>query len=93
MAETNEKGKSVKTVKAVKTVDKNAPPAKLKPWTRVANFWRSFKSDIKKIVWPDRPQVIRKTGVVVGLILLVGAVVGLLDLAFGFGINMLGGIF
>ena len=90
----NEKGKTVvtKNVKSVKAADKGKEAVKPKLWTRIVLFWRSLKSDVKKITWPERKEVIKKTGVVLGLILLVGAVVGLLDVVFGFGINFLGGL-
>jgi len=88
------KGKNI--VKA----DKKSSPAigkdgkeKIKLGTRIKNFFRDYKSELKRIVWPTRPQVIQNTGVVLVAIIFVAAIVGLLDLAFGTGvIGLLGKI-
>ena len=48
----------------------------------IAGWLREFKSEIKKIVWPDRKQVVNNTIVVIVSILLIGAFVCLLDLGF-----------
>ena len=29
------------------------------------SFWKGFRSEIKKVSWPTRPELIRKTGVVI----------------------------
>ena len=80
---------------------KNAKPAKLdksgkekmKLGERIKKFLREYKSEMKKIVWPTRAQVIQNTGVVIVAIMFIAVIVGLLDLAFGTGvINALGKI-
>jgi len=80
-----------KNVKAVKT-DKNGKP-KMKLGDRIKKFFRDYRSEMKKIVWPTRPQVIQNTGVVLIAIIFIAVVVGLLDLLFGTGvIRLLGEI-
>ena len=59
---------------------------KLKLGPRIKKFFKDYRSEMKKIVWPTRPQVIQNTGVVLIAIIFVAAIVGLLDLAFGTGI-------
>ena len=95
MAEENKKGKTI-----AKT-EKKAPPAakigkdgkeKLPLGERIKKFLRDYKSELKKIVWPTRPQVIQNTGVVLVAIIFVAIVVGVLDLIFGLGVRGLGGI-
>lgn len=46
---------------------------------RVRKFFKELKSEIKKIVWPTRQQVINNTGVVIACVLLVGAFIWILD--------------
>jgi len=65
---------------------------KVKFGTRMKNFFRDYKSELKRIVWPTRPDVVRNTGVVLVAIIFVAAIVGALDLVFGLGINALGTI-
>ena len=79
-----EEKKNAKTVKTVKT--NKAGKEKMKLGARIKKFLRDYKSELKKIVWPTRPQVIQNTGVVLIAIAFVAAIVGLLDLAFGVGI-------
>ena len=73
---------AVKTVKPAKT---KVPLGK-----RVKNFFRDYKSEIRKIVWPTRAQVIKNTSIVVTVILFVGVIIGLLDFGFSRGILALG---
>ena len=83
-----EETKSAKPVK----LDKNGKE-KLKFGERIKKFLRDYKSEMKKIVWPTRAQVIQNTGVVIFAIMVIAAIVGILDLAFGTGIiSLLGGI-
>jgi preprotein translocase subunit SecE len=80
-----------KNAKPVK-LDKNGKE-KMKLGERIKKFFRDYKSEMKKIVWPTRTQVVQNTGVVIFAIMFIAAIVGILDLAFGTGIiNLLGGI-
>jgi len=79
-----EEKKTEKNVKAVKT--NKAGKEKMKLGARIKKFFRDYKSELKKIVWPTRPQVIQNTGVVIIAIAFIAVIVGLLDLAFGTGI-------
>ena len=65
---------------------------KMKLGARIKKFFRDYKSEMKKIVWPSRSQVIQNTGVVLVAIIFIAAIVGVLDLLFGLGINVLGNI-
>lgn len=60
---------------------------KLKVWLK------SYKSEIKKIVWMPWGQVRKNTVVVVVVVVAVAAVIGLLDFAFSKGIIALGNLF
>ena len=46
---------------------------------RIAHFFRELKSEVKKIVWPTKEQVINNTIVVLVVMLIVGAFIAGLD--------------
>ena len=46
---------------------------------RIARFFRDYKGEIKKIVWPTGKSVLRNTLVVLAMCLIVGAFIWLLD--------------
>ena len=60
---------------------------KLKTWLK------SYKSELKKIVWMPWPQVRKNTIVVIVVVVALSAVIGLLDYVFSKGIIALGNLF
>ena len=65
---------------------------KMKLGARIKKFFKDYRSELKKIVWPTRTQVIKNTGVVLVAIIFISAIVGVVDLIFGLGINALSGL-
>ena len=63
---------------------KNAMPEKKKKkpgfFGRNGKFFRESRSELKKVVWPTPKQVLNNTGVVLAMIVVIGAFVGALDL-------------
>ena len=51
---------------------------------RTTSFYREVMTEMKKVTWPDRPQVTQLSIGVIGLSLFIGLVIWLLDLVFGF---------
>lgn len=49
---------------------------------RIGNYFKSLKSEFKKIVWPTKRDIVRDTIVVLVLIAIVGAFIVVLDYAF-----------
>lgn len=47
---------------------------------RVVNFYNEVVVEMKKVTWPERPQVTQLSIGVIGLSLFIGAVIWLLDL-------------
>ena len=82
-----EKAESKKPVKAAKKKDKPGF------FQRVGNYFRSLKSEIKKIVWSPWDQVRKNTLGVVVVIVAVAIVVGVLDYAFSQAMISLGSLF
>ena len=51
---------------------------------RAASFYREVVAEMKKVTWPDRPQVTQLSIGVIGLSLFIGGVIWLLDVVFAF---------
>jgi preprotein translocase subunit SecE len=52
-------------------------------------FFRDIKSELKKVIWPQREDVIKSTGVVIGSVAVVGLFIWLFDSAIGFIVDKL----
>lgn len=46
------------------------------------HFWKDFKAELKKVIWPTRSQVANNTIIVLVIVLIVTAICFVLDLAF-----------
>ena len=55
----------------------------------IAKYFRDTRSEMKKVVWPSRKQVINNTIVVCVVVLISALVVLLLDFVFGLGMDLL----
>lgn len=59
---------------------KDSTNAKQKGGNKIVKYFRDLKSEIKKVVWPSRSQVINNTGVVLVLCVICGVVLAGIDL-------------
>ncbi|MEE0946029.1 MAG: preprotein translocase subunit SecE [Acutalibacteraceae bacterium] len=50
---------------------------------RIWQFFKDYKSETKKIVWPGLKEVVKNTGIVLIMFLVIGAIVWLVDLGLG----------
>ena len=46
------------------------------------SFWKDFKAELKKVVWPTPKQLLNNTIAVVTIVLITAAIVFVLDLVF-----------
>ncbi|HXI13031.1 MAG TPA: preprotein translocase subunit SecE [Thermoanaerobaculia bacterium] len=58
-------------------------------WRRTTEFWRETKSEMKKVSWPGRAEVVGTTTVVIVAVILFGVYLWLCDLIFYRAINLL----
>ncbi len=81
----------VESKATAKKASKNNKKAKVKSNNKVAksdknknsNKWfKEFKAELKKIVWPTKGQLLENTTVVLSMVILVALVIFLLDLGF-----------
>ncbi|KUO77368.1 MAG: hypothetical protein APF77_23030 [Clostridia bacterium BRH_c25] len=54
----------------------------------VAKSFRETRAEVRKVTWPNRKELLQHTEVVVTSIILVGAILWLVDLAFGQILNL-----
>ena len=59
---------------------------------KIKKFFKDYKSEFKKIAWPDKKDTFRQSGVVIVAIVIVGIAVFLLDTGFSKVIQALGGL-
>ena len=46
------------------------------------HFWKDFKAELKKVIWPTPKQLVNNTVAVVTIVLITAVIVFVLDLAF-----------
>jgi preprotein translocase subunit SecE len=64
---------------------------KVNPIKAIAGFFKELRSEMKKIVWPTRQQLINNTVIVIIAIVVIGAFVWIFDGLLGLGVmNILG---
>ena len=81
-----------KNKKAPEAVEKK-PAKEKKPFgEKIAHFFRSYKSEVKKIVWCPWKQVRKNSLVVLVTVIAFAAVICLLDVALFQGITWLGSL-
>ena len=68
-------------------------PKKEKKKSKIADAWKGFKSEVKKIVWPSWKQVLKNTFVVLVIVVICAVIIGALDYAFSQGIIALTDLF
>lgn len=58
----------------------------------IAKFFKDLKGETKKIVWPNAKTVLKNTGIVLAVVLIIGAGIWLIDWGLSEGINAVLGI-
>ena len=65
----------------------NEPQKTEKTAKKKGGFFKSFKAEFKRIIWPDKDTVIKETTAVVVVTEVLGAIIALLDFVIKFGID------
>lgn len=74
----NEKKADAKKAADKKAADKNAK----KPAQKNGGFFKSVSVELKKVHWPEKEKVVKYTGVVFGVVVVLGGIVWLFDTGF-----------
>jgi len=67
--------------------DKLAKKTAAKP----TGFFKSVSIELKKVHWPEKEKVVKYTGIVFGVVVVLGAVIWVLDTAFSGALSLLVG--
>ena len=59
----------------------SAVTGKAKPsfWLRITKYFREVRSELRKVAWPNRKEVINNTGIVLLVVLIVAVFIGAVD--------------
>ena len=63
-----------------------------KKQSKVSKFFKDYKSEFKKIVWPGKADTLRQSGLVIAAIVVFGIIISLLDTGFSKIMSWLGTI-
>ena len=61
----------------------------VRAWSGICRYFRELKSELKKVVWPTLPQVLKNALIVVLCVLVVGVFIWVFDYVAGLGIQEL----
>ena len=75
--------KGAAPAKKAKAKKKNEKPGF---FARIKNYFRSVKSEMKRVVWPSKKELINYSVAVCVSLLVVGVVIALLDMLIGEGL-------
>ncbi len=67
----------------------SAVTGKAKPslWLRLTKYFREVRSELRKVAWPNRKEVINNTGIVLLVVVIVALFIGVVDFLIS---NLLG---
>ena len=60
--------------------------ANAKKQNKIVKFFKEIKSEIKKVTWPTRKQVVNNTAIVIAVVVIVGLIIFAFDQAFQWGL-------
>lgn len=57
--------------------------------TSKKSWFDGLKAEFRKIIWPSRDTLVRETGAVVAVSIVLGMIIAVLDFIFQYGVNIL----
>lgn len=74
------------TMNTVKKLEKKQKPKEKKPnfFKRAAKFFKDVSAELKRVTWPTKKDLISYTTAVIAFVILMGVIIGVLDLIFGY---------
>jgi len=46
------------------------------------HFWKDFKAELKRVIWPTKKQIINNTAIVIAIVLIIAIITFILDVTF-----------
>ena len=62
-------------------------------FSKISGFFTGVKAEFGKIIWPTRDDIVKQTTAVVVVSAVCCALIALLDIVFGYGMNFITSIF
>ena len=56
---------------------------------RIPEFFKGVKAEFKKITWPDKTSLFKQTVAVIGVSVVVGLMIAVMDFIIQYGVNIL----
>ena len=53
------------------------------------SWFSGLKAEFKKIIWPDQKSLVRQTGAVVAVSIVLGIMIAIMDFIFKYGVDVL----
>ena len=66
-----------------------ADSAKSEKTSKLVKIWNGVKAEFKKIVWPDKEDLLKQSVAVVIISVVVGAIITVLDFGMQYGIDFI----
>ena len=60
--------------------------ANAKKQNKIVRFFKEIKSELKKVTWPTKKQVLNNTLIVIAVVVIIGAVIAIFDAIFQWGL-------
>ena len=57
--------------------------------SKMESWMNGLKAEFKKIIWPDQKTLVKQTGAVVAVSIVLGVMIALLDFIFQYGVDIL----
>ncbi len=70
--------------------EKTEKGSKIQSWRNSLQSWvDGLKAEFRKIIWPDQKTLVKQTGAVVAVSIVLGVVIAVLDFIFQYGVDIL----
>ena len=66
-----------------------AKTEKTEKGSKMESWMNGLKAEFKKIIWPDQKTLVKQTGAVVTVSIVLGVMIALLDFIFQYGVDIL----
>ena len=76
----------------IKNAGKPEKKEKVKLGTRIKRFFKDYKSELKKVVWPSFEKTRQNTMVVLIYVAIIGVIIWVLDMGFGILYRLIQGV-
>ena len=57
--------------------------------SKASSFWKGVKAEFRKIIWPTRDELIKQSGAVIAVSIVVGLIIAVIDRIVQYGLNFL----